>query len=149
VQTADRALQRAVITLKAELTPSDLATYSSATNYLRFTNNVFPTESNGFQTFQAGVIVNFKTQPYLSTGPTSPCTRETGSMSPFASARTPQSCWACSTMAASSSDGSSAPAALRRENRVGLLHDVIDIAPQKRFPSEPCAQCDLLRNDVM
>ena len=103
-------LDQAGNTLKAGLTPSDLATYSSATNHLRFTNNVFPTEGNdfetgepivpgtaagwgksnapvyvktidagayidlkfymfyainGFQTFQAGIIVNFKTQPYL------------------------------------------------------------------------------------
>jgi hypothetical protein len=96
--------------LKSGLTPADLATYSAASNYLRFTNNVFPTAGNdfetgepivagsaagwgqsnapvyvktidngtyidlkfylfyainGFQTFQAGIIVNFKTQPYL------------------------------------------------------------------------------------
>jgi hypothetical protein len=96
--------------LKNGLTAADLATYSGATNYLRFTNNVFPTSGNdfetgdpivpatvsgwgqsnapvyvktidngnyidlkfymfyainGFQTFQAGIIVNFKTQPYL------------------------------------------------------------------------------------
>jgi hypothetical protein len=29
--------------LKSGLTPADLATYSAAGNYLRFTNNVFPT----------------------------------------------------------------------------------------------------------
>ena len=91
--------------LKSGLTPADLATYSSSTNYLRFTNNVFPSDTNefetgdpivagsssgwgqsnapiyvktidygnyidlkfymfyainGFQTFQAGIIVNFK-----------------------------------------------------------------------------------------
>ena len=96
--------------LKSGLTPADLATYSSSTNYLRFTNNTFPSAGNdfetgdpivagsssgwgqsnapiyvktidygtyidlkfymfyainGFQTFQAGIIVNFKTQPYL------------------------------------------------------------------------------------
>jgi hypothetical protein len=96
--------------LKSGLTPADLATYSSATNYLSFTNNTFPSAGddfesgdpivagstsgwgqsnapiyvktidygsyidlkyymfygiNGFQTFQAGIIVNFKTQPYL------------------------------------------------------------------------------------
>ena len=96
--------------LKRGLTPADLATYSSSTNYLSFTNNTFPSASNdfesgdpivpgtssgwgqsnapiyvktidygtyidlkfymfyginGFQTFQAGIIVNFKTQPYL------------------------------------------------------------------------------------
>jgi Vacuolar protein sorting-associated protein 62/Ricin-type beta-trefoil lectin domain len=96
--------------LKNGLTAADLATYSGSTNYLRFTNNVFPTAGNdfetgdpivpgtvsgwgqsnapvyvktidngsyidlkfymfyainGFQTFQAGIIVNFKTQPYL------------------------------------------------------------------------------------
>jgi hypothetical protein len=96
--------------VKSGLTPADLATYSSSTNYLRFTNDVFPSDTNdfetgdpivagassgwgqsnapiyvktidygnyidlkfymfyainGFQTFQAGIIVNFKTQPYL------------------------------------------------------------------------------------
>jgi hypothetical protein len=96
--------------LKSGLAPADLTTYSAATNYLSFTNNVFPTASNdfesgdaivpgasagwgqsnapiyvktinygsyidlkfymfyginGFQTFQAGIIVDFKTQPYL------------------------------------------------------------------------------------
>ena len=96
--------------LKSGLTPADLATYSSSTNYLRFTNNTFPTASNefesgdaivpgasagtgqsnapvyvktidsgsyidlkyymfyginGFQTFQAGIIVDFVTRPYL------------------------------------------------------------------------------------
>jgi hypothetical protein len=96
--------------IKSGLTPADLATHSSATNYLRFTNDVFPSDTNefetgdpivpgsssgwgqsnapiyvktidygsyidlkfymfyainGFQTFQAGIIVNFKTQPYL------------------------------------------------------------------------------------
>ena len=96
--------------LKSGLTPADLSTYSSSSNYLRFTNNVFPTAGNdfetgdpivagssagwgqsnapiyvktidygsyidlkyytfyainGFQTFQAGIIVNFKTQPYV------------------------------------------------------------------------------------
>jgi hypothetical protein len=96
--------------LKSGLTPADLATYSSSTNYLQFTNNTFPSAGNdfetgdpivagsssgwgqsnapiyvktidygtyidlkfymfyainGFQTFQAGIIVNFKTQPYL------------------------------------------------------------------------------------
>ena len=96
--------------LKSGLTPADLAAYSSATNYLGFTNNTFPSASNdfesgdpivpgaiagwgqsnapiyvktidygsyidlkfymfyginGFQTFQAGIIVNFKTEPYL------------------------------------------------------------------------------------
>jgi hypothetical protein len=34
---------------------------------------------NGFQTFQAGIIVNFKTQPYLFDWATSRCTRATGS----------------------------------------------------------------------
>jgi hypothetical protein len=96
--------------LKSGLTPADLATYSSSTNYLRLTSNVFPSDTNefetgdpivagsspgwgqsnapvyvktidhgsyidlkfymfyainGFQTFQAGIIVNFKTRPYL------------------------------------------------------------------------------------
>jgi hypothetical protein len=96
--------------LKSGLTPADLATYGSSTNYLSFTNGTFPSASNdfesgdpivagassgwgqsnapiyvktidygtyidlkfymfyginGFQTFQAGIIVNFKTQPYL------------------------------------------------------------------------------------
>lgn len=96
--------------LKSGLTPADLATYVSSTNYLSFTNRTFPSASNdfesgdpivpaasagwgqsnapiyvkvidsgsyidlkfytfyginGFQTFQAGIIVNFKTQPYL------------------------------------------------------------------------------------
>ena len=96
--------------LKNGLTPADLTTYSSSTNYLSFTNNTFPSATNdfesgdpivagatsgwgqsnapiyvktidygtyidlkfymfyginGFQTFQAGIIVNFKTQPYL------------------------------------------------------------------------------------
>ena len=96
--------------LKSGLTPADLTTYSSSTNYLRFTNGVFPSAGNdfetgdaivagsssgwgqsnapiyvktidhgsyidlkfytfyainGFQTFQAGIIVDFVTQPYL------------------------------------------------------------------------------------
>jgi len=96
--------------LKSGLAPADLTTYSSSTNYLKFTNSVFPSDTNefetgdpivpgatagwgqsnapiyvktidngsyidikyymfyginGFQTFQAGIIVNFKTQPYL------------------------------------------------------------------------------------
>lgn len=96
--------------LKSNLTPGDLATYSSASNYLRFTNGVFPSDTNefetgdpivpastpgwgqsnapiyvktidygsyidlkfymfyginGFQTFQAGILVGLKTQPYL------------------------------------------------------------------------------------
>jgi hypothetical protein len=36
--------------LKSGLTPADLSTYSSSTNYLRFTNNVFPSASNDFET---------------------------------------------------------------------------------------------------
>src|ERR1700722_19854389 len=36
--------------LKSGLTPADLATYSSSTNYLRFTNNTFPTGANDFET---------------------------------------------------------------------------------------------------
>ena len=108
--SASSMLDQSGNTLKSGLTPADLATYSSSTNYLRFTNNVFPTAGNdfetgdpivpaaaagwgqsnapvyvktidygsyidlkfymfyainGFQTFQAGIIVNFKTQPYL------------------------------------------------------------------------------------
>ena len=96
--------------LKSGLTPADLATYSSASNYLSFTNGVWPSAGNdfetgdpivpgassgwgqsnspiyvktidygtyidlkfytfyainGFQTFQAGIIVNFVTQPYV------------------------------------------------------------------------------------
>jgi len=96
--------------LKSGLTPADLTTYSSSSNYLSFTNNTFPSASNdfesgdaivpgttsgwgqsnapiyvktidygtyidlkfymfyginGFQTFQAGIIVDFKTEPYL------------------------------------------------------------------------------------
>jgi hypothetical protein len=96
--------------LKSSLTAADLTTYSSSSNYLKFTNGVFPSDSNefetgdpivpgaaagsgqsnapiyvktidngsyidikyymfyginGFQTFQAGIIVNFRTQPYL------------------------------------------------------------------------------------
>jgi hypothetical protein len=96
--------------LKSGLTPADLTTYSSSSNYLSFTNNTFPSATNdfesgdaivpgassgwgqsnapiyvktidygtyidlkfymfyginGFQTFQAGIIVNFKTQPYV------------------------------------------------------------------------------------
>ncbi len=108
--SASSMLDQSGNTLMSGLTPADLATYSAATNYLRFTNNVFPTAGNdfetgdpivpatasgwgqsnapiyvktidygsyidlkfymfyainGFQTFQAGIIVNFKTQPYL------------------------------------------------------------------------------------
>jgi hypothetical protein len=107
---ASSMLDKSGNVLKNGLTAADLATYSAATNYLRFTNNVFPTSGNdfetgdpivpgtasgwgqsnapvyvktidngnyidlkfymfyainGFQTFQAGIIVNFKTQPYL------------------------------------------------------------------------------------
>ena len=96
--------------LKSGLTPADLATYSGASNYLSFTNGVWPSAGNdyetgdpivagaspgwgqsnspiyvktidygtyidlkfytfyainGFQTFQAGIIVDFVTQPYL------------------------------------------------------------------------------------
>src|ERR1700744_4187719 len=36
--------------LKNGLTATDLATYSGSTNYLRFTNNVFPTSGNDFET---------------------------------------------------------------------------------------------------
>ena len=108
--SASSMLDQSGNTLKSGLTPADLATYSSSTNYLRFTNGVFPTAGNdyetgdpivagsaagtgqsnapvyvktidygtyidlkfylfyainGFQTFQAGIIVNLKTQPYL------------------------------------------------------------------------------------
>src|ERR1700758_1025973 len=36
--------------LKSGLTGTDLATYSGSPNYLRFTNNVFPTSGNDFET---------------------------------------------------------------------------------------------------
>lgn len=36
--------------VKSGLTPADLSTYSSSSNYLRFTNNVFPTAGNDFET---------------------------------------------------------------------------------------------------
>jgi NAD(P)H-hydrate repair Nnr-like enzyme with NAD(P)H-hydrate dehydratase domain len=39
--------------LKSGLTPADLTTYSTATNYLSFTNNTFPTGSNDFESGDA------------------------------------------------------------------------------------------------